>query len=52
MRKRHGFRQIPTAFTYLDDTMGDVLKDDFTSKAQAEIDRMNRIAQMPAGCFQ
>jgi hypothetical protein len=48
--KRHGFREISTAFTYLNNKMGDeVLNNEFSPEAKAEMDRMNRIAQMPAG---
>jgi hypothetical protein len=47
--KFRGFRQIPPAFTYLDDIMGDeVLNATFSPDAQAEIDRMNRNARMSA----
>jgi hypothetical protein len=46
-KKGHGIEHFSIAFTYLDDKMGEVLDKGFTPEAQAEIDRMNRAAQLP-----
>lgn len=45
--KRRGLEHLSSAFAYLDDEMEEVLNNGFSREGQAEINHMNRIAQMP-----